>query len=111
MFCLSCGLGTTHPVRPANSVENELNNVAAPFATCSDIDRMKEPPKNGEGSFLDGNKCLELIDNSLQVGTDLGFQSALDNKVAITQAVDSKSNSGKEPKVDFFFNFLVFFSI
>lgn len=102
-FCLSCGLGITQPVHPANAVETKLNNVTAPFTTCSNIDRMKEPPKNGEGSFLDSNKCLELIDNSLQVGTELGFKSASDNKVAIVQTVDSNSNFGKEPEVDFFF--------
>lgn len=66
---------------------------------------MKEPPKNWEGSFLDINKYLELIDNSLQLGTDLSFGSVSDNKVAITQTVDSKSNIGKEPEVDFFFLF------
>ncbi|ESW29051.1 hypothetical protein PHAVU_002G039700 [Phaseolus vulgaris] len=91
--------GITQPVHPANAVETKLNNVTAPFTTCSNIDRMKEPPKNGEGSFLDSNKCLELIDNSLQVGTELGFKSASDNKVAIVQTVDSNSNFGKEPEL------------
>ncbi|WVZ13164.1 hypothetical protein V8G54_017694, partial [Vigna mungo] len=91
--------GTTQSVHPANVVENKLNNLAAPFSSFSTIDRMKEPPKNWEGSFLDINKYLELIDNSLQLGTDLSFESVSDNKVAITQTVDSKSNIGKEPEV------------
>ncbi|KAG4386243.1 hypothetical protein GLYMA_11G010900v4 [Glycine max] len=85
--------GTTQPVHPANAVENEFN-VAAPSATCSAIDRMKEQPKIGEGSFLDSNK---LIDNSIQVGTDLGFQGSSDDKIAIIQSnFDSKSNFGKK---------------
>ncbi|KAK7385499.1 hypothetical protein VNO78_31221 [Psophocarpus tetragonolobus] len=81
----------TQPVHTANDVENKLNNVAALSAnTCSTIDRMKEPPKNGEGSF-GSNKCLELTDNSLQLGTDLGFKISSDNH--------SKSNFGKEQEV------------
>ncbi|QCD91795.1 transcription factor TFIIIB component B'' [Vigna unguiculata] len=91
--------GTTQPVHPANVVENKLNNLASPFSTCSTIDRMKEPPKNWEGSFLDINKYVELIDNSLQSGTDLGFKSVSDNKVSIIQTVDSKSNFEKEPEL------------
>jgi len=69
---------------------------------------MKEPPKNWEGSFLDINKYVELIDNSLQSGTDLGFKSVSDNKVSIIQTVDSKSNFEKEPEVDFCFSFFFF---
>ena len=105
-FCL-INLGTTQPVHPANAVENEFN-VAAPSATCSAIDRMKEQPKIGEGSFLDSNK---LIDNSIQVGTDLGFQGSSDDKIAIIQSnFDSKSNFGKKQEVDSF-NFLSCFHL
>ena len=100
---LSRDLGTTQPVHHANAVENELNNVAAPSATCSTIDRMKEQPKNGEDSFLDSNKCLELIDNSILVGMDLGFKSSSDDKIAIIQSnFDLKSNFCKKQEVDFF---------
>ncbi|KAH1267661.1 Transcription factor TFIIIB component B'' [Glycine max] len=89
--------GTTQPVHHANAVENELNNVAAPSPTCSTIDRMKEQPKNGEDSFLDSNKCLELIDNSILVGMDLGFKSSSDDKIAIIQSnFDLKSNFCKK---------------
>ncbi|KAL2349429.1 hypothetical protein Fmac_003429 [Flemingia macrophylla] len=74
--------GTTQLVHPENAVENELNNVAAPSTTCSNIDKMKEPPKNGEGSFFDSIKSLDFVDNSLQVSTDLGFKSVSDNATA-----------------------------
>ena len=64
---------------------------------------MKEQPKNGEDSFLDSNKCLELIDNSILVGMDLGFKSSSDDKIAIIQSnFDLKSNFCKKQEVDFF---------
>ncbi|XP_029129721.1 uncharacterized protein LOC109810960 isoform X3 [Cajanus cajan] len=61
---------------------NVNNGTAQPVHPDNALDRMKEPPKNGEGSFFDSNKGLELIDNSLRVSTDLGFKSVSDNKAA-----------------------------
>jgi hypothetical protein len=58
---------TEQPVQPTNAVESVLNNVPAPSTNCATIDRSKELPVNGEGSFLDCNKSLEVIDNSLEV--------------------------------------------
>jgi hypothetical protein len=63
------------PVFLANAVENALNNVAAPSTTRLTIGRMEELPKNGEGSFLDTNESLQVIDNSLEVSLNVGFKS------------------------------------
>lgn len=64
---------------------------------------MEELPKNGEGSFLDSNKSLEVIDNSLQISQDVGFKSASDdNKVAIFESTThSNFDFGKEQEVEF----------
>ncbi|XP_027359856.1 uncharacterized protein LOC113868459 isoform X2 [Abrus precatorius] len=94
------GSGTNIIPQTNLNTENELNNVTAPCTTCSIIDGTQEPPKNGEGSFLDSSKCLELVDNSLQVETDVGFKSDSDNKVAIFESnIQSKSNFGREQEV------------
>lgn len=69
---------TTQSVHPANAVENVLNNAAA-VSTTDSIGSNKELPTNGEGSFLDSNKSLEVIDNSLEISLNAGFKSASGN--------------------------------
>ncbi|XP_061369326.1 uncharacterized protein LOC133312165 isoform X2 [Gastrolobium bilobum] len=92
--------GTTQSVHPANPVENELSSVAAPSTSCSTIGRMEDAPKTGEDSFLDNNKHLELIDNSLQVCPDVGFQIASDNKDAIFDSnIHSNFSFAREQEV------------
>ncbi|CAJ2676958.1 unnamed protein product [Trifolium pratense] len=51
---------TAKPVQPANAVESVLNSVAAPSTNCPTIGKNKELSVNGEGSFLDINKSLEV---------------------------------------------------
>ncbi|XP_014520701.1 uncharacterized protein LOC106777581 [Vigna radiata var. radiata] len=49
---------------------------------------------------FDGDSVTNFVfETNLNNGTDLSFGSVSDNKVAITQTVDSKSNIGKEPEV------------
>lgn len=63
---------------------------------------MEESPKNREGPFLGSNKHLELINNSLEVGPDLVFKSASDDKVAISESnIHSNFNFGREREVEF----------
>lgn len=52
-----------------------MNNAAA-VSTTDSIGSNKELPTNGEGSFLDSNKSLEVIDNSLEISLNAGFKSA-----------------------------------
>ncbi|KAI5384352.1 uncharacterized protein LOC127101519 isoform X2 [Lathyrus oleraceus] len=48
---------------------------------------MEELPKNGEGSFLDTDKSLQVIDNSLEVSLNAGFKSASgDSNTAIPES-------------------------
>ncbi|KAJ1423312.1 SANT/Myb domain [Sesbania bispinosa] len=83
--------GTRQPVHSAKAVENVLNNMTALSTTCSTIGRMEEPPNSGEGSVLDSNRSLELIDNSVQANPD---------KVAIFESnVHSDFNFRREQEV------------
>ncbi|KAK7308884.1 hypothetical protein RJT34_05197 [Clitoria ternatea] len=92
--------GVTQPVHPDTVVENELNNVADPSITCSTVNKMQKLPKYGEGSFLERNECLELTDNSLQVGTLTDLKNASDYEIAIFESnIHSKSNFEREQKV------------
>lgn len=93
--------GTAQPVDPVIAVENELNNGAAPCATCPTMCRVEEPHKNGEGSLFDSKKDLEVIDNSLQISPNVGFKSTSDeNNTAITESnIHSNFDLGKERKI------------
>ncbi|WJX53600.1 hypothetical protein P8452_39579 [Trifolium repens] len=87
---------TAQPVQPANAVESVLNSVAAPSTNCATIGRNKELAVNGEGSFLDSNKNLEVIDNSLEVSLNVGFKSASgDSNTGISES-NIHSNFGFE---------------
>jgi hypothetical protein len=77
--------------------------VAAPSTNCATIGRNKEVAVNGEGSFLDSNKSLEVIDNSLEVSLNVGFKSASgDSNTGISES-NIHSNFGFEevPQVEF----------
>ncbi|WJX53606.1 hypothetical protein P8452_39581 [Trifolium repens] len=92
---------TEQPVQPTNAVESVLNNVPAPSTNCATIDRSKELPVNGEGSFLDCNKSLEVIDNSLEVSLNVGFKSASgDSNTGISESnIHSNFEFGEMPQV------------
>jgi hypothetical protein len=67
------------------------------------MDRSKELPVNGEGSFLDCNKSLEVIDNSLEVSLNVGFKSASgDSNTGISESnIHSNFEFGEMPQVEF----------
>ncbi|XP_058731441.1 uncharacterized protein LOC131603183 [Vicia villosa] len=81
--------------------ENELNNVAAPSTISSTGVRMDELPQNGEGSFLDKDESLQVIDNSLEVSLNEGFKSASgDSNTAIPESnIHSNFEFGKVGEV------------
>ncbi|PNX67533.1 transcription factor TFIIIB component, partial [Trifolium pratense] len=93
------------PVQPANAVESVLNNVAAPSTNCATIGRSNELPANVEGSFLDRNKSLEVIDNSLEVSLNVGFKSASGDSNTVTGIYESNIHSnfgfGEVQEVEF----------
>lgn len=80
-----------------------MNNVAALSTISSTIVRMEERPKNGEGSFLDTDKSLQVIDNSLEVSLNAGFKSASgDSNTAIPESnIHSNFEFGNVGEVQF----------
>ncbi|CAJ2676956.1 unnamed protein product [Trifolium pratense] len=86
-------VNNAQPVQPANAVESVLNNVAAPSTNCATIGRSNELPANVEGSFLDRNKSLEVIDNSLEVSLNVGFKSASGDSNTVTGIYESNIHS------------------
>lgn len=77
--------------------------MAAPSTISSTVVRMAELPQNGEGSFLDKDESLQVIDNSLEVSLSGGFINvSSDNNTAIPEScIHSNFEFGKVEEVQF----------
>ncbi|KAI9110566.1 hypothetical protein K1719_018432 [Acacia pycnantha] len=76
--------------------ETDLHNANSTIIENEEPSECRE----GEGPFLDGNKSLEPVDSSLQVGPDVESQSASDCKVAMMETSHSNSNLERAGEVE-----------
>ncbi|MED6204562.1 hypothetical protein PIB30_010112 [Stylosanthes scabra] len=91
---------STHPVQTADPVEMPSNNVATPSTICSTGGSMGEPA-NVKGPVLDSNNRVGLTDDLMQVGSDVGFESALENGAEILESkIQSNLNFGREQEAE-----------
>ncbi|MED6218048.1 hypothetical protein PIB30_023429 [Stylosanthes scabra] len=87
---------------PETNPSNEKlsNNVATPSTICSTGGSLGEPA-NVKGPVLDSNNRVGLTDDLMQVGPDVGFESASENCAEILESnIQSNLIFGKEREAE-----------